>query len=278
MKMQRAFTLVELLVVIAIIALLVSILLPSMGKARNLAKLTISLSNNRQIVAASSSYKADYKNLMPMVISGGGQGFAPGWSTWSYGGKWCNQRWQGVNAGLFDQSPKRRPINTYIYPDLQTDDVPTLQTRAALELPLFRSPGDKISYQYQNPYPTPDYTLSSYDDVGTSYHSNMRWWDQLQAANPSRPREDTWVYWNRLLKIGMLRMDQAANFDPTKFVWMHDQTGDIVAHDTRRRNWMGEFGDRNKSVMTFMDGHTDYIELSPGQASGIGYTFTFPRF
>lgn len=59
MKLRNAFTLIELLVVIAIISLLVSILLPSLQKARELARMTVCLANERNIGWASNIYSTD---------------------------------------------------------------------------------------------------------------------------------------------------------------------------------------------------------------------------
>ncbi|MCM8528630.1 MAG: prepilin-type N-terminal cleavage/methylation domain-containing protein [Lentisphaeraceae bacterium] len=63
--MNKKFTLIELLVVIAIIGILLSLLLPSLGKTREAAKRAVCLSNNNQIYLALTSYQGKNDSVMP---------------------------------------------------------------------------------------------------------------------------------------------------------------------------------------------------------------------
>ncbi|HYE62266.1 MAG TPA: prepilin-type N-terminal cleavage/methylation domain-containing protein [Phycisphaerales bacterium] len=76
----RAFTLIELLVVIAIIALLIGILLPALGKAREVGKDTVCKTRLGQVAKAVNLYANDYKervwpqfdwNKAPYQLTGG---------------------------------------------------------------------------------------------------------------------------------------------------------------------------------------------------------------
>ena len=62
---RKGFTLIELLVVIAIIALLVSILLPSIARARALARRTACTATLSGFSKAFPLYAADYREAYP---------------------------------------------------------------------------------------------------------------------------------------------------------------------------------------------------------------------
>lgn len=196
-KARSGFTLIELLVVIAIIALLISILLPSLEAARKQAKQNACLSHIKNIATSSRVYEADDEAGMgipvhhlqfdqdkddPTFIGAyewggkagiGRPGFVPG-----AGGNFAFLTSKyGTKAGF---GPASRPLNDILYPGGFTDNLvkgpgggynrlgAELDTK--LELDLFKCPSDDgpprgahcIEWIAAS-------DTSSYDFYGTSY-------------------------------------------------------------------------------------------------------------
>lgn len=83
---KRAFTLIELLVVIAIIAILAAILFPVFAQAKEAAKKTTAISNQKQIGLSFMMYSADNDDILPFLTwadsynnTGVGEPYGNGW-------------------------------------------------------------------------------------------------------------------------------------------------------------------------------------------------------
>jgi prepilin-type N-terminal cleavage/methylation domain-containing protein/prepilin-type processing-associated H-X9-DG protein len=74
---RTAFTLIELLVVIAIIAILASLLLPALAKAKEKARTTQDLNNLKQIGLATFMYANEFEGKLTL------EGFPQGSNTWA---------------------------------------------------------------------------------------------------------------------------------------------------------------------------------------------------
>ena len=103
MNRKRAFTLIELLVVIAIIAILIGLVLPSLGSARRSARASVCLSQLRQLALANTAYSVDHKDRYAPAAADFLQNF---------------DRWHGQRDNLAEAfDPTRGPLWTYFAVD-----------------------------------------------------------------------------------------------------------------------------------------------------------------
>lgn len=112
MRKSMAFTLVELLVVIAIIVVLMALMLPALSSAREQAKATVCMSNERSIYLRFCIYFNEYENKLPAaytIVNGKTDKY---WTDIT--GVAASTNWQYINQnrGLYPACPSV-PAETY---------------------------------------------------------------------------------------------------------------------------------------------------------------------
>jgi len=183
---RRGFTLVELLVVIGIIALLVSILLPALNKAREDAKRVRCLSNQRQLVMAWQMYASDNKGHFcssntPPFSQNGPDG--KGWWYWAAAGNtldclYNGKLWPYLKNYEVYKCPNDRimythtySINGYLAGENGDRVFTTGQIQKAYATFCFIEELDPRGYEINSFMPT-HYPKDNWNDIPGNMHGN----------------------------------------------------------------------------------------------------------
>ncbi len=171
--MRQGFTLIELLVVISIIALLISILLPAMKKARDAGKNVADLTNLRSIGQAMTAYEAD-EGRYPLSFQETKRNFEPGASP-TVGEYFANKLSKDGGNPLLDV----RPLYAHYLGNANFFNCPYLQP---VDRSLNRLPAGSCRV-YGSYILAPGY-WADYDENTNTYDWSKLW---------TRP-QDQWLY------------------------------------------------------------------------------------
>jgi len=236
---RRGFTLVELLVVIGIIALLISILLPSLSRAREQAKAVKCLNNLRQVSLTFVMYANENKGNLPVRNASKGQGHKQwDWIYWQKGQDINDSivvRYLSGASGIVPKEVLRCPSDDY--------ENHQLNDNTAADGPYFYS-----------------YTVNVYCISNNPITSTTNWYDR--TLNLAKVK-------NSSQKILLGEEDEVHINDGS---WVADggtngtnEPADKLAirHDYKKRlpddstNWSKNL-DRRGNV-GFLDGHAEYV-------------------
>jgi len=257
---RSAFTLIELLVVVAIIALLLSILLPSLRNAREQGKVAKCLANLKNLQHATRIYFAENDDTYPFYVYRGGRWL--GVSSSSYGGKTSHEYWKHKYGGVFYQTADEKAMNPILINGRVSPND---------EFPMLRCPSDIVSYSriYLEEDQFEPAPISSYDDRGTSYGFNLHGLHEMLPSEWGDPHPnngmtgENWAYYLRLL----LRQDWG-EFQSRYVMYMEGPAGFCFRDNIQV---VGNHLEFSRHCVGFLDGHAEYLYMDTRNWCGPGW-------
>lgn len=232
---RAGFSLVELLVVISIVALLISLLLPALARARETGRLVQCLSHLRQVGIGTQNYLNDFRFVYPPLVMPDGTGTQAAWL-----GK------AGASGlGYQTYTADVRFLNPYVGGPYAP----------AAEVPMARCPSDLNSYGG---------TASFYDAIGASYFANADGGAIPALGSLSRPTfGPPYLGIDAAMIKSPSRMIALAEFGAFDPVWSGIDPGPGFRWHTREDKW----------TLVFADGHASFVPILFSTLTTNAYTF-----
>ncbi len=257
MKKRNAFTLVELLVVIAIVGLLIAVLLPSLGKARDTARRVQCLSNLRQIGIACIAYTVDNKGSYP-------------WHEY-----WYNQIGPKGNVSEFGLAPfqptdqtglrsdsgiiAERPLNAYVGQNPTVASCPSdlgdAEAKKALVTSCFLAYGTSYQIQWNSPTNSSPAGMSNFGVVPVTGASSIATGARVYNLNYPAAKLGCAIQFNGVNYIG----SWSKKIVMGDFNWNNNRLisdSRVLWHKPNKRNT------RQQNIL-FGDGHAEFFTFPP---------------
>ena len=212
MRRRKGFTLVELLVVIAIIALLVSILLPSLQKARELTKRTMCLTNLNGTGKAVALYLTAYDDKYPFIEH---PVAVPGLNA-----RTNTSRDQGPNPN----NPPQRCITTLIFFFVREGNDPALficPSDTTVKDPSTREPNTGNYYWDFSGYNNVSYSIQAVNN-STKFSNPKQFYmaDKNPNWDGSKTGANALIAWDPNMTTAQIKSNMPSNHQGEMFNWV----------------------------------------------------------
>lgn len=243
---KNAFTLVELLVVIAIIALLVSMLMPALSKAKASAQKVVCASNIKDIGIAWQLYGEDFNGYLYKNCNVNMPAISVKQARFNYGGR------ESTLTGLNKPILCDRPLNEYMGYDVRVSSSEAID--------VFKCPSDrgKIMITFGSGEIQLPLTQggSCYDSYGNSYFGNIFMFDIAVPPSLNPASYKTWLAkkMNKHLKVDTLHGPSEVLFlGDAPWAWQWDPKM------PEEPSWHQMEGFQN---MLYLDGHVAFVKIN----------------